>query len=109
FRERFTELVSRSGGDTDLRSIEVGRIVLEAARICGDCGIHVPRQLAMLGKTLLDLDHVGRMLDPRFDPDASIRRNAAQIMRRRILKSASPGRVFETFLEMKELAVKLPR
>ena len=35
----------------------------------------------MLGKTLLNLDQVGRTLDPDFDPNASIRRNAAELMR----------------------------
>ena len=37
----------------------------------------------MLGKTLLNLDQVGRTLDPDFDPNAAIRRNAAELTRQR--------------------------
>ena len=48
----------------------------------------------MLGKTLLNLDQVGRTLDPDFDPNAAIRRNAAELMRRAVRKSLSPGNLF---------------
>ena len=39
-------------------------------------GLWVPSEMTLLGKTLLQLDEVGRILDPTFDPNASIRRNA---------------------------------
>ena len=57
----------------------------------------------MLGKTLLNLDQVGRALEPEFDPNASIRRNAAEIMQQRLMKSLSPGNLFSGVLEMKDL------
>jgi predicted unusual protein kinase regulating ubiquinone biosynthesis (AarF/ABC1/UbiB family) len=69
--------------------IEVGTIVFEVAQIAGDAGIRLPTELTMLGKTLLNLDQVGRTLDPEFDPNASIRANAVQITRRRVMKSVS--------------------
>ena len=36
----------------------------------------MPPELALLGKTLLNLDEIGRVLDPEFDVNASMRRNA---------------------------------
>ena len=45
--------------------------------------MRAPAELTMLGKTLLNLDQIGEALDPKFDPNASIRRNAAEIMRAR--------------------------
>ena len=47
--------------------------------------------MTMLGKTLLNLDLVGRTLAPEFDPNQSIRRNAADILHRRTMKSLSPA------------------
>jgi predicted unusual protein kinase regulating ubiquinone biosynthesis (AarF/ABC1/UbiB family) len=62
----------------------------------------------MLGKTLLNLDQVGRALEPEFDPNASIRRNAAEILRQRLTRSLSPGNLFSGVLELKDLIQRLP-
>ena len=62
----------------------------------------------MLGKTLLNLDQVGRALAPQFDPNASIRRNAAEILRQRVIKSLSPGNLLGGVLEAKDLIQRLP-
>jgi len=43
----------------------------------------------MLGKTLLNPEAVGRTLAPDFDPNSSIRRNAAEILQKRTFKSLS--------------------
>ena len=62
----------------------------------------------MLGKTLLNLDQVARTLDPRFDPNAAIRRYAAEITRQRMLKALSPGHFLETAIELKDFVQLLP-
>src|SRR5205809_5319222 len=64
--------------------------------------------MTMLGKTLLNLDQVGRTIAPEFEPNASIRRNAAQIMQQRLMKSLSPGNLFGGVLELKDLLQRLP-
>ncbi|MGB6064364.1 MAG: AarF/UbiB family protein [Desulfomonilaceae bacterium] len=107
FLRRFVDLIIRHQ-DMNVRQIEVGTIVLEVAQIAGDSGISLPPELAMLGKTLLNLDQVGRTLDPEFDPNASIRRNAVRIMRQRVVKSTSPGSVFSGLIEIKDFAERLP-
>ena len=63
----------------------------------------------MLGKTLLNLDQVGWTLDPDFDPNAALRRNAAEILRHRVMKSFSPGNLFSSVLEVQDLVQTLPR
>ena len=62
----------------------------------------------MLGKTLLNLDQIGRAIAPEFDPNASIRRHAAQILQQRLLKGLSPGNLFSGVLELKDLLQRLP-
>jgi predicted unusual protein kinase regulating ubiquinone biosynthesis (AarF/ABC1/UbiB family) len=107
FARRVADLVGRHQ-DVELRHIQVGKVVLELGRVAGDVGLRLPTELTMLGKTLLNLDQIGEALDPKFDPNASIRRNAAEIMRARLLKSASPGNFFSSILEMKEFVERLP-
>ena len=108
FSRRVADLVGRHQ-DAELRNMQVGKAVLEIGRISGDVGLRLPSELTMLGKTLLNLDQIAQALDPTFNPNASIRKNAAEIMRGRLLKSASPGNMFGGVLELKEFMERLPR
>ncbi len=109
---RFTNdvklLVGEFATSSSARDIQVGRVMLDVTRSAAENGIRLPVELTMLGRALLALDQVGRTLDPEFDPNAAIRRHASDMMRRRMLKNASPGRVFANLLEMNELVQKLP-
>ncbi len=68
----------------------------------------MPSELTLLGKTLLQLDEVGQILDPSFDPNASIRRNVSELMTRRVRKQATQGSALSSLLEMKEFVGNLP-
>ncbi len=63
----------------------------------------------MLGKTLLHLDHVGRALDPSFDPNAAIQREAARIFQERMRRSLSPGNLLSGLLDVRDVVETLPR
>jgi ubiquinone biosynthesis protein len=107
FARRVTDLVGRHQ-ETVLRDVQVGRIVLELGRTAGEVDVRLPPELSMLGKTLLNLDQIAQQLDPNFNPNAALRKHAGEIMRSRLLKSASPGNLFSTVLEMKDLMERLP-
>ena len=62
----------------------------------------------MLGKTLLQLDEIGRRLDPDGSPNALVRRHSASIMQQRLAQSLSPGHLLSGVLETKELVERLP-
>jgi predicted unusual protein kinase regulating ubiquinone biosynthesis (AarF/ABC1/UbiB family) len=107
FTRRISEIVAAQKGAT-VGEMQVGRLVLEVTQTAAESGIRVPAELTMLGKTLLNLDQVGRAIEPAFDPNASIRRNAAEIMQQRLVKSISPGNLFSGVLELKDLFARLP-
>ena len=107
YRRQVADLVGQSQG-ARMERIQVGKVVLAFSALCGQSGIRVPPELTLLGKTLLNLDIVGRTLDPRFDPNAAIRRYAAEITRQRMLKALSPGHFLETALELKDFVQHLP-
>ncbi|MFL6513870.1 MAG: ABC1 kinase family protein [Chthoniobacterales bacterium] len=107
FGRKISEIVAAQKTAT-VAQMEVGRMVLELTQVAAETGIRVPAELSMLGKTLLNLDQVGRALDPGFDPNASIRRNAADILQRRLMKSLSPGNLFGGILELKDLLQRMP-
>jgi predicted unusual protein kinase regulating ubiquinone biosynthesis (AarF/ABC1/UbiB family) len=107
FRRRVVELVGEYQ-NARLEQIQVGKVVMEVSRVSADAGMRLPPELTMLGKTLLHLDEIGRTLDPSFDPNASVRKNAAELLQKRMRKSASPGNLYASLLEAKDFAQKLP-
>ncbi len=64
--------------------------------------------MVMLGKALLNLDRVGRKLDPEFDPNASLRKNAVDLMQKKIRESLKPGSFYDTLLDAKSFIENLP-
>jgi predicted unusual protein kinase regulating ubiquinone biosynthesis (AarF/ABC1/UbiB family) len=107
FRRKVNELVAEAQS-ASLDQIQVGRTLLMVTRMSAESGIRVPSELAMLGKTLLNLDQVGRALDPTFDPNASIRRNAAELTGERVRRSFSPGNLMVSLMELRDFAQRLP-
>jgi ubiquinone biosynthesis protein len=107
FRRRITHLVADQK-DHSLKQIDVGRTILDLGRNAGENGLLVPTELSVLGKTLLQLDQIGRTLDPEFDPNESVRRNSTHIMNQRMKKSITEGKVLSSVLEMKQFLSALP-
>jgi ubiquinone biosynthesis protein len=107
FRRQISQLVAlrRNQG---LQELKVGQSLLDVSRFARENGLWVPSEMTLLGKTLLQLDEVGRILDPTFDPNASVRRNAGELTSRRFRQEASEGSVVRTLLEMKDFTVNLP-
>ena len=107
FRRRIAQLVALRR-DQGLEQLNVGRSLLEVSGIAQENGLIAPSELVLIGKTMLQLDEIGRILDPTFDTNASIRRNVAALMARSMRKDLTQGSVFGTLIEMKEFAVGLP-
>jgi ubiquinone biosynthesis protein len=107
FRRRLGQLMA-SRQNQGLQQINVGRSLLEVSRNAADNGLFVPSELTLLGKTLLQLDEIGKILDPDFNPNASIRRNVGELMAQRMRKTATPGSLFGSLFEMKEFVSGLP-
>lgn len=106
-RRRIGQLVAERQNQ-GLQQINVGMSLLEVCRSAAGNGVFVPGELTLLGKTLLQLDEVGKILDPEFDPNASIRRNVGELLSQRMTKDASQGSVFSSLLEMKDFIGGLP-
>jgi predicted unusual protein kinase regulating ubiquinone biosynthesis (AarF/ABC1/UbiB family) len=106
FRHRIGQMPALN--QAGLQRMNVGRSLLQVSRIATENGLFVPCELTLLGKTLLQLDEVGKILDPTFDPNASIRRNVGELMSQRMSKNATPGNLFSSLLEMKDFVSGLP-
>ena len=107
FRHKLGQLVAQHH-NSKLHEVDMGKALLELARSAADTGIYVPIELTLLGKTLLQLDQVGQILAPEFDPNESIRRNASRILNRRMKSILTEGKLFTSLLEARQFLGALP-
>jgi predicted unusual protein kinase regulating ubiquinone biosynthesis (AarF/ABC1/UbiB family) len=94
--------------DAPLAELQVGRVMLEITRSAGRRGIRLPSELTLLGKTLLNLDEVGRTLAPSFDVNRALNDEAVSLMQQRMRQGMSSSNLFTTALEAKEFLEQLP-
>lgn len=95
-------------GSASIDETPTGRIFLEMTRLSSKNLVRQPPELALFGKTLLNLDQVTRILDPDFRPSEAIQRNAAEVLRRRMLQQASPGNLAAGMMELSQFVRHLP-
>lgn len=91
-----------------LKEIEIGTLLLQSTQIARKYGIRLPRDMIMLYRSLITLDHLGRKLDPDFDVIAVGKRFAENLMRRRFSKDM----LIQDFLKLvdgvRTLGIDLP-
>jgi predicted unusual protein kinase regulating ubiquinone biosynthesis (AarF/ABC1/UbiB family) len=80
FRKAISGIVVERKGQA-LQQINVGATLLNTTRIAADQGLHVPSELTMLGKTLLQLDEVGRIPTRSSTRSRSAQRHAIMTKR----------------------------
>lgn len=102
---RASDMVERSKGAT-IADLDAGSMVMELMRISGDYGLRLPAELSMLGKALLNLDQVARVLDPDFDPSEAIRRHTDNILESQMRPSS--GSAFSALLEARDFVEQFP-
>ncbi len=107
FRKKIIELV-QGHLDKDIENMNVGVVILGVNTAAAACGLRVPAELTMLSKAFLNLDQVGRTLNPSFSLNASIKHNAPKIIEQRLQKSLSSAHLFRHMIETRNFVDKLP-
>jgi predicted unusual protein kinase regulating ubiquinone biosynthesis (AarF/ABC1/UbiB family) len=107
FHRGVTELLAQHN-EMSFQPPQVGRAVLMLLKVAADNRIRLPVELAMIGKTLLSLDEIGRVLAPHFDPNGAIRRHAGEITQERIGRDMSVASLFSAVVELKSFVQRLP-
>lgn len=89
-----------------LAEIDIGRAFIELSRRSAEAGLRPAPELALLGKTFLNLEDVAAQLDPGFEPLESMRRHIPELMRSQV--DRSPANLLGSLIEAKEFAEELP-
>ncbi|HEV2328444.1 MAG TPA: AarF/UbiB family protein [Verrucomicrobiae bacterium] len=107
FSRRIGQIITAAQNQS-LEQLNVGKSLLDMSKMAIDNGLFVPSELTLLGKTLLQLDEIGKIIDPRFDPYAAVRQNVPSLLAQRLKKQVSQGSVINSLLEFKNLFTHLP-
>jgi predicted unusual protein kinase regulating ubiquinone biosynthesis (AarF/ABC1/UbiB family) len=107
FRRRIRHLV-HSYHELPLNEMRVGDLLLELCSASGECGIMVPPQLALLAKTMLHLDQVGKALAPSFCPQERMRERLPYLLLNAGFEQLSPSDAAERLYQLKQLAYEAP-
>jgi len=107
FRGRVEEIVSNNA-TVAVGDVQAGDVLGQVLRAAGASGLRPPSELTMMGQALLNLDEVARILDPNFEPNPAIEEHAGELMRKKMVQSASPGNLMAAAIDAKEFAEKLP-
>jgi predicted unusual protein kinase regulating ubiquinone biosynthesis (AarF/ABC1/UbiB family) len=98
-------LVDRGHG-VGMAHVDAGTMVMHLNRLALETGMRLPPELALLGKALLNLDQIARILDPEFDPSAAVAEHADEVLRDRLRPSRE--RLVSAAIEARELVEELP-
>ncbi len=86
-----------------------GRVVLDMVRIATACGLRTPPELSLIGKALLNLESVCRLLSPTLDTRRIVERQLQHVMKARLKKSLSMANLASEAMEVQELVRVGPR
>src|SRR4051812_27797338 len=108
-QRRFTadvaDLVERRAGST-IEQLDAGKLVMDLTRACAAAGLRPPPELSMVGKALLNLDMVARILDPQVAPVEIVQSRALELARGGMTPTLSG--VLNAAMEARDFTEQLP-
>lgn len=107
FNKVISDLVMDSQTST-AKDMQTGRLLIQLNRVAASNNIHIPVEVNILGKILLNMDQIIAVLDPDFDLKEAIRRHVNEIMRKKMYEELKPENFFSFVLETKKLTEHLP-
>jgi predicted unusual protein kinase regulating ubiquinone biosynthesis (AarF/ABC1/UbiB family) len=108
FTRDIAELVLQRDTES-IRRVSIGDTVLEIASLCGEHHLVVPPLLSTIGKTLLNLDQLGEVLSPDFNPASQVRSHTGSILWKDIWQYISPSILIGETFEIERFLRVLPR
>ena len=94
--------------DADAKQVNAGQLMFSVIAVSNNNDLRVPAELAMLAKTLLNLDGITKKLDPRFDPQVVIRSYAERLISQKLQQKFNPRNFYPALLDLNQLILDLP-
>jgi ubiquinone biosynthesis protein len=94
--------------DVDVQQVNTGQLIFNVITVASNNDLRMPVEMAMLAKTLLNLDSITARLDARFDPQAVIRAYAERLITQKLRQKFNPRNFYPALLDLNQLILDLP-
>ncbi len=94
--------------DVDPNSVNTGQMLFQVIALANNNELRVPAEMAMLAKTLLNLDAITKKLDPNYDPQRVIREYSQELMTQKLRQKFDPKNFYPALLDLNQLVLDLP-
>ncbi|MBS9524284.1 AarF/ABC1/UbiB kinase family protein [Litoribacter ruber] len=108
FRKNILRLV-QEGEHAKATEMQTGRLLIHINRVAAQAGIHIPVELNILGKILLNMDQIVAVLTPDYDLQKTVRDYVESLMQKMMWKELRPGNFFQMLLDAKGLMENIPQ
>ncbi len=94
--------------EANMQEVNTGQVLFQIIALANRNELRSPPELAMLAKTLLNLDSITRRLDPEFAPQQTIRDYAQKLMSQKLQQKFEPQNFYPALLDLNQLVLDLP-
>ena len=109
YEREIVPLVARYAAHCEIGSLREGELVLDLSRISTACELRLPAELNLLGKALINVQHVCEVLQPEVDLKKIVEQHLQAIITGRLQRALSPASLATELLEVERLTRGLPR
>lgn len=107
FRRQISIMVEDSKNST-AQDMQTGKLLIQMNRSAAKNGIHLPVDVNILGKVLLNMDQIIAFLAPDYNLREAVRTYMTKLMRNKMISELAPEELFSVLLESKNLLRHLP-
>ncbi|WP_029036050.1 ABC1 kinase family protein [Salinimicrobium xinjiangense] len=107
FRRQISIMVQESSNST-AQEMQTGKLLIQMNRSAALNGIHLPVDVNILGKILLNMDQIIAFLAPEYDLREAVRRYMNKLLQNKMLNELKPEEIFSVLLDSKKLVENLP-
>lgn len=90
------------------KDLQTGKILIKMNQMAAKEGIHLPVELNILGKILLNLDQIVAYLAPDYNVQQTVQDYVLHLMQKRMKEKLKPENLMELFLDIKDFAQHIP-
>lgn len=107
FRKDISVIVESNRNST-AKDMQTGKLLIQMNRSAAKNGIHLPVDVNILGKVLLNMDQIIAFLAPEYDLQEAVKKYMHKLMQSKMIKELAPEEMFSLLLESKNLVEHLP-
>ncbi|MHA6280412.1 ABC1 kinase family protein [Salinimicrobium sp. CAU 1759] len=107
FRRQINIMV-QEGQNSTAKDMQTGKLLIQMNRSAAMNGIHLPVEVNILGKILLNMDQIIAFLAPEYDLREAVKNYMNKLLQNKMLNELKPEEILSIVLDSKKLVENLP-